>query len=47
MFCIIYIYYLSTLRKLLKKIIKLTILERDLYKRKKKNLNLRQNSKKL
>ncbi len=35
MFCIIYIYYLSTLCKLLKKIINLTILKRDLYKYKK------------
>ena len=46
-FCIICIYYLSTLRKLLKKIINLTILERSLYKYKRKILNLKQNSKKL
>jgi len=46
-FCIIYIYYLFALRKLLKKIINLTILERNLYKYKRKILSLRQNLKKL
>ncbi len=46
-FCIIYLYYLSILRKLSKKIINLTILKRDLYKYKRKILNLRQNLKKL
>jgi len=44
-FCIIYIYYLFALCKLLKKIIKLTILKRDLYKHKRKILISRQNSK--
>ncbi len=47
MFCIICIYYLFALRKLLKKIINLIILKRDLYKRKKKISNLKQNLKKL
>jgi len=46
-FCIIYIYYLFALRKLFKKIINLTILERNLYKYKRKILSLRQNLKKL
>jgi len=40
-------HYLSTLRELLKKIINLTILKRDLYKHKKKILNSKQNLKKL
>jgi len=40
-FCIIYIYYLSTLYILLKKVTNLIILKRDLYKRKKEMLSLR------
>jgi len=46
-FYIICIYYLFVLRKLSKKIINLTILKKDLYKCKRKILNLKQNSKKL
>jgi len=40
-FRIIYIYYLFALCELLKKITNLTILKRDLHKRKRKMLNLR------
>ncbi len=47
MFRIICIYYLFALRELLKKIINLTILKKDLCKYKKKILSLRQNLKKL
>jgi len=46
-FRIICMYYLFALRELLKKIINLTILKRDLYKCKRKILNSKQNLKKL